>query len=63
MDDRTESTTKNRSRPGARPGAPLASGGSPRPTDARPLTDLAHEEWCELCDDLERWIDAERAPR
>lgn len=59
MPDRTRPTTDDElSRPGAKMGAPGASAGSPRDRqDARSLSELAHDELCELCDDLERWLD------
>ncbi len=51
--------TEKLSRPGPQPAATAAPVPRPRTErkDPRPLTDLAHDEWCELCDDLERWLE------
>lgn len=61
-DSASKTTSENLSRQGAQPGAHPAPTSRPRPDDARSLADLAHEEWCELCDDLERWLDGEGSP-
>ncbi len=51
----TEELSRTRAQP-ASPGAP-SSRRRPEREEARSLTDLAHDEWCELCDDLERWLE------
>ncbi len=60
MPDSAITTTKDKlSRQRIQPAAP----GAPAPgarrdhTEVRPLSDLAHDEWCELCDDLERLLE------
>ncbi len=56
MPDRTPTANDEPSRPGAKVGG--ASSGTPVDRqDARSLSELPHEELCELCDDLERWLD------
>lgn len=58
MPDRNPTANDELSRPVAKVGSPGASTGSPVDRqDARSLSELPHEELCELCDDLERWLD------
>lgn len=57
MPDRTPTANDEQSRPVAQVGSLGASAGRPDGQDARSLSELPHEELCELCDDLERWLD------
>ncbi len=58
-DSAITTSTERLSRPGVQVSVPDAPASRPSldREGARSLTELAHDEWCELCDDLERWLD------